>query len=135
MKNVFFLLPLILAGCATQNPSLESRFKAADVNGDGLVSRSEATNVMISQVFELYDTNGDGVVTEAEYVGGGGDAAKFREAAEATGGKMTLADAQANPAAIETMAVPFDEADVNGNGAITLEELEAYQARLVAAVR
>ena len=135
MKNVFLLLPLVLVGCASQTPSLESRFKAADVNNDGQVSRSEATNVMIAQVFEMYDTDGDGVLTEAEYVAGNGDVAKFREAAKASGGTITLAQAQANPKAIEAMAVPFDEADVDGNGAITLEELEAYKGRLMGAVR
>jgi Ca2+-binding EF-hand superfamily protein len=135
MKTPSLLLPLLVVGCATQNPSLESRFNAADVNGDGLVSRSEATNLMIAQVFALYDTNGDGTVVETEFVAGGGDTAKFRAATKATGGRMSLADAQANPAAIERMAVPFDEADVDRSGAISLEELKAYKALLEAAVR
>lgn len=135
MKVPTLLLPLFLGACATQTPSLESRFNAADKDGDGLVSRQEATNVMIAQVFEVYDTNGDGFVDEAELAAGGGDVAKFREATKDTGGRMSLADAQANPAIIEKMAVPFDEADVNGNGAISLEELEAYQAKVRAAVR
>lgn len=135
MKSLCLLLPLFVVGCATQNPSLESRFKAADKDGDGLVSRQEATNVMIAQAFETYDTNGDGFVDEAEATAGGADVAKFRAATKATGGKMSLADAQANPAIIETMAVPFDEADTNKNGAISLEELQAYKARVEAAVR
>lgn len=135
MKSLCLLLPLFLVGCATQNPTLESRFKAADQDGDGLVSRQEATNVMIAQVFETYDTSGDGFVDEAEVTAGGGDVAKFRTATKATGGKMSLADAQANPTVVEKMAVPFDEADVNKNGAISLQELEAYKALLEAAVR
>ena len=135
MKFPFLLLPLVLVGCAKQNPSLESRFNAADANGDGLLARSEATDVMIAQVFERYDSNGDGVVEEAEFVAGGGDAAKFRAATKGTGGRISLAEAQANPLAIEKMAVPFDEADVNGNGTLSLEELEAYRARLEMAVR
>ena len=129
------LSPLLLVACATQTPSLESRFNAADKDGDGLVSREEATNVMIAQVFEVYDTNGDGFVDEAEMVAGGGDATRFRKETKSTGGRMSLAAAQANPEIIETIAVPFDEADVNGNGAISLEELQAYQAKLRAAVR
>lgn len=135
MKVLSLLVALFLVACATQTPSLESRFKAADKDGDGMISRQEATDVMIAQVFEVYDTSGDGSVDEAELVAGGGDVAKFRKATKETGGRMSLADAQANPAIIETMAVPFDEADVNGNGAISLEELEAYQAKLTAAVR
>lgn len=135
MKSLSLLLPLFLVGCATQNPSLESRFNAADQDRDGLVSRHEATNMMIAQAFEAYDTNGDGFVDEAEAVAGGADAAKFRKATKTTGGRMSLADARANPSIIETMAVPFDEADVNGNGAISLEELRAYKAKLDAAVR
>jgi Ca2+-binding EF-hand superfamily protein len=135
MKRLSLLLPLVLAACATQTPTLEERFNAADVNGDGLVSRSEATNVMIAQVFEMYDTNGDGFVDEAEVVAGGGNVERFREATKPLGGKLSLPDAQASPGIVETMAVPFDEADVNGNGAISFEELEAYKAKLEAVVR
>lgn len=126
---------MILVGCASRNAALESRFNAADVDGDGLVSRSEATDMMIAEVFEVYDTDGNIVIDEAEFVAGGGDAAKFRAATKATGGRMTLADARAHPVLIEMMAVPFDEADTNGNGAISLDELAAYKARLEAAVR
>jgi Ca2+-binding EF-hand superfamily protein len=129
------LVPLFLVACATQTPSLETRFKAADKDGNGLVSRHEATDLMIAQLFEVYDTSGDGFVNEAELAAGGVDVAKFRRETKATGGRMSLADAQANPAIIKRMVVPFDEADVNGNGAISLDELKAYQARLRAAVR
>ena len=135
MKSLSLLLPLLLVGCATQTPSLESRFNAADQDGDGLVSRQEATTVMVAQGLLNFALCLHGSVDEAEAVAGGADVAKFRAATKATDGKMSLPDAQANPAIIEKMAMPFDEADVNGNGAVSLEELKAYKAKLDAAVR
>ena len=137
MKQLLIFLPAVfLAACATQTePTSEQKFNAADVDGDGKVSRSEATNIMIAEAFARFDTNGDGVVDEAEFVAAGGTAENFKQHNKSGTGKLTLAEAQASPKAIEAMAVPFDEADVNKNGAITYEELLAYRERLYAAVR
>ncbi len=66
------LLPtFLLAACATTtNPGStpESRFKEADSNGDGVVSREEATNLMIGEAFSMFDSNGDGFVDQTEFV-------------------------------------------------------------------
>ncbi len=137
MKWLFALVPAVfLAACATQpGVTSEERFKQADANGDGVVSRSEATDIMIAEAFARFDTNNDGFVDEAEFVAAGGTAEAFKKHNASGTGKLTLAEAQASPAAIERMALPFDEADVNKNGAITYEELVAYRERLYAAVR
>ncbi|MFK7852062.1 MAG: EF-hand domain-containing protein [Akkermansiaceae bacterium] len=129
------LLPLFFIGCAAQQSPLETRFKAADANGDGSVTREEATNLMISEVFVLYDTNGDGFVDAEESAAGGGNKANFQELTKSTGGRMSLADAQANPKFIEAMAVPFDEADTDKNGAISFAEVEAYVSKVESVVR
>jgi len=136
MKWPSYLAPILLAACAsTSEPTLEEKFSAADVNEDGMVSRSEATDLMIADAFQRFDRNGDGFVDEAEFLAAGGTRARFRAVSSSHPGKVTLAEAQAHPQVIETMAIPFDEADVDGNGAITLEEFRAYQARLDAVVR
>lgn len=135
MKSLLPLLPLaFLAACAVQ-PTPEQVFKNADADGDGLLTRSEATNVLIANVFKSMDTDGDGVVSEAEYIAAGGTAADFKKFDTSGTGELSLAEAQANPAAVEHMAQPFDEADVNNNGAITLEEFLAYKKKYEAAVR
>lgn len=126
----------LVASCATDPAlTLEQKFNRADVDGDGLVSRDEATDLMIGEAFGRFDTNRDGIVDAAEYLAGGGKAEDFKKMDVSGSGKLTLAQAQASPLAVEHMAVPFDEADVNGDGAITYEELVAYRRRLEAVVR
>ena len=55
MKLIMTLLPaLLLASCATTSTlSPEQKFQRADKNGDGSVSRLEATNLMIADAFVM----------------------------------------------------------------------------------
>lgn len=135
------LLPLLVVavtGCATTAPKtlpLEKRFKKADTNGDGLVTRAEFTDFVIEDAFLRYDRDGDGFVSEQEYVAGGGTAANFRKINTSGTGKATLAEARASKVIRETLVVPFDEADVSRNGYVTWEEYQAYVARRDAEVR
>jgi Ca2+-binding EF-hand superfamily protein len=137
MKALQYLLPCALvASCAsTSTPDPKHRFNQADGNGDGVVDRQEATDIIIADAFTIYDANGDGLVDEAEFVDSGGDAAKFRKAVKPGSGGLTLQEAQGNPEIVEHFAVSFDEADVNKNGAITYQEYLDYLKRLEAAVR
>ncbi|MCH7224703.1 EF-hand domain-containing protein [Haloferula sp. A504] len=137
MKLIPAAIPaVLLAACASTAPlTPEQAFKRADADGDGLLARNEATDIMIATRFKALDSNGDGKVSEAEFIAGGGTAEKFKALDPAGAGEVSLAEAQSNPAAVEHMAVPFDEADVNKNGSITLDEFLAYQASVDAAVR
>lgn len=131
-----FVPVLFLAACATAPaPTPEARFKQADANGSGTVSRSEATNLMIGEAFAMYDTNKDGVVDQAEYLAGGGTAVNFAKLNPTGSGKVTLAEAQANPLAVEHMAVSFDEADADKNGEVTYAEYSSYLEAFNEAVR
>lgn len=137
MKSLSILFPVVLlASCAsTSAPTPEQRFKQADVNRDGVVSREEATNLMIGDAFGMFDANGDGIVDEAEYVASGGTAGNFRKHVKPGSQGLTLEEVQSNPTAIEIFAVSFDEADVNKSGSITYQEYLDYIERLEAAVR
>jgi len=138
MKLILTLCPILfLASCATTPTAVtpEQRFKQADKDGSGTVSRSEATNLIIAEAFAMYDANGDGVVTEAEFVASGGSTENFRKVNTSGNGKTSLAEAQASPLVFNTFVVGFDEADTNKNGQVTLAEYQSYLALRDAAVR
>jgi Ca2+-binding EF-hand superfamily protein len=141
MKSPILLLAaaaLLLAGCATRpqsgNAALMSRFKQADTSADGKLSRKEFTDFLIAEAFANYDTNKDGFVTLAEWTAGGGS----RETFLAMGGRdgtLTLAQVQASKVAQDQMALPFDQADTDKSGYVTLEEFAAYRAAAAPYVR
>jgi Ca2+-binding EF-hand superfamily protein len=138
MKRIFAFCPLLfLASCATTPTAVtpEQRFKQADKDGSGKVSRTEATNLIIAEAFAMYDTNDDGAVTEVEYVSSGGTPENFRKVNQSGNGKVTLAEAQASPLVFNTFVVGFDEADTNKDGQVTFAEYKSYLALRDAAVR
>ncbi len=137
MKLILTLFPaLFLAGCATTSTlSPEQRFQRADKDGDGSVSRVEATNLVIADAFVMYDKNGDGRVSEAEFVASEGTPESFRKINKSGSGQISLAEAQASPVVFNTFVVSFDEADANKDGQVTLAEYQNYLKRRDAAVR
>jgi len=125
-----------MASCAsTSDPTPEQRFKKADQNGDSVVSREEATDLIIGDAFKMFDVNGDGMIDEAEYTASGGTAENFRKYNKSGSEGITLEEAKANPLVVERFAVSFDEADVNKSGTVTYDEYLDYIKRLEAAVR
>lgn len=137
MKLIVSIIPvLLLAGCATTSPpSPEQKFKKADKDGNGTVSRSEATNLIIADAFAMYDDNSDGYVTEIEFLASGGTQENFRKVNKTGSGKISLAEAQSSPLVFNTFAVSFDEADTNKNGQVTMAEYQSYLVRRNAVVR
>jgi Ca2+-binding EF-hand superfamily protein len=128
MKAIITLLPaLLLAGCATTStPSPDQKFQQADKNGNGSVSRQEATDLIIADAFAMYDSDRDGFVTEAEYVASGGTPENFRKVNKSGSGQIPLEEAQASPMIFNTFVVSFDEADANKDGQVTLAEYQSY---------
>jgi Ca2+-binding EF-hand superfamily protein len=137
MKLIKTLLPaFLLASCATTStPSPDQKFHKADKNGDGSVSRVEATNLMIGDAFVMYDSNADGFVSEEEFLASGGTPENFRKINKSGSGKISLEEAKSSPAVFNTFVVSFDEADVNKDGQVTLVEYQSYLKLRDAAVR
>ena len=101
------------------------RLRAADTNGDGMISRQEAASLpRIAKNFDAIDANRDGQVTSDEL-------RAFHQAQRAEhwkkldtdgDGKVSKAEAQANaPRLFEH----FSKLDANGDGFLSPEELKA----------
>jgi len=147
MKISALAAALGLAGAATatlasdappQSPGqgAAARFKQADANGDGMLSRDEAKSLpMVSRHFDEIDANHDGQVTADELRAWHARAreqrkdvatARFKKIDADADGKISRAEAQANA---PKLAARFDQIDANQDGYITPDELRAAQHR------
>lgn len=128
---------LLVGGCATESkrPSVEELFKQADKSGDGKVTRVEYEDFMIADMFALYDDNGDGVITEEEFVADGGTPETFKKLNASGTGKLSMKEAMGSQLIRDRVAAPFDEADIDGSGAVTWAEFQTALAKRRAYVR
>lgn len=132
----------------------QMRFKAMDLDGDGVITRSEWRGNL--QAFRQHDRNNDGVLSGDEVWVGDGNAGAVQELAEVFSdadrnndrvlsrtewygdlqtferidrnddGRISLDEFLGEPVAGTTgEEQPFDELDRNGNGVITLNEWTA----------
>ena len=135
MKTVIALTALALVSAATVVTAAEGqprrgamleRLKAADTNGDGLISKAEAAALpRLAAHFDQIDTNRDGQVSFEElrafHAAHRGDHAKAMLKKIDTDGDGKISKAEALAAA----AARFDRADTNKDGFLTLEEMKA----------
>lgn len=139
MKHVIALTALALASASSlafagdnaggpQRAAFLERLKAADTNGDGLISRSEAAALpRLAAHFDAIDANKDGQISFDElraahhaHRGGHGQHAK---ALLGPDGKVTREEFMARAAA------RFDRLDANKDGVVTADELRAGRAQ------
>ena len=101
------------------------RLKAADTNGDGMISRQEAAALpRIAKNFDAIDANRDGQVTGEELRAfHKSQRAEHWKRLDTDGdGRVSKAEAQANaPRLFEH----FNQLDANGDGFLTPEEMKA----------
>jgi hypothetical protein len=111
------------------------RFKQADADGNGQLSRTEFSDALITDAYPLYDKTGKGYFTLQEFVAGGGTTATFRDLDRSGTGRVTLAEVKANQRARDQFSQPFDGADTSRSGQVTYDEFMAYRAAAAPYVR
>lgn len=125
---------IFITGCATTPPAPTptERFKSADTNGDGKVTRAEYDTHQIGEMFARFDADKDSVITEKEYLAKGGTIERFRAIDTSGSGKISLQEATTSASGVrKTLDAPFKEADANKDGSVTLQEfLTARQEAL-----
>ena len=109
------------------------RLKAADTNGDGMISRSEAAAALPELVehFDKIDADKNGFITLQEFESAmkarhgqhGHDTLKRLD--KNGDGAISREEAQASP----RLAKHFDEIDTNKDGLLSKEELQAAHAK------
>jgi Ca2+-binding EF-hand superfamily protein len=141
MKSRSLLLAFALASAATFAAAAEhpgpqgkmmERLKAADTNGDGMISREEAKALpRIAKNFDAIDANHDGQVTmeelrafhQSQRQAHAGERWKHLDADG--DGRISRAEAAKFP----RLAEHFDAIDTNGDGFLTPDELKAAHAK------
>jgi len=109
------------------------RLRAADTNGDGMISKQEAAALpRIAKDFDAIDANHDGQLTAEELHAfhkahrGGHDRKKLDTDGD---GRISRAEAAGAP----RLAEHFDAIDTNGDGFISHDEMKAAHAKRQAA--
>jgi Ca2+-binding EF-hand superfamily protein len=129
---------LAVAAPEGQQPraSMAERLKAADTNGDGLISKEEAKALpRLAKRFDAIDANHDGQVSademrafqEQRHAGQGKKRGEHWKKLDTDGdGRVSRAEAQAGA---PRLAEHFDAIDADKDGFITPEEMKAAHAK------
>ncbi len=127
------LFPAFLISCSS-TASLEQdadNFAIADANGDGKLSRKEASDAVVLSVHYAYDTNKDGKLTFAEWRENDStaDAKLFKRRDANRDGVISLREAEASADRQRVFGDFFKEADKDGDGLLSRDEAAACSAR------
>ncbi len=119
--------PAVLAAPGAGGPrhAFAERLRAADTNGDGMLSRAEAAALpKLAERFDAIDADHDGQVTREELRDYGRQrrAERWKRLDADGDGRVSLAEAQANA---PRLAERFARLDANHDGYLTREELKA----------
>jgi hypothetical protein len=120
---------ILATGCATQSANPNENLAArVDQSKDGRISKEDFVNWNIARIFKLYDAGGKGYVTLADWqrLQGTSKDAQYKRLDAKHDGKVTLAEAQANPKVRAALGGTFADIDTNHDGWIDHKEASSY---------
>lgn len=126
------VLAVLATGCATPSADPSSSLIAkVKQSKDGRISKEEFVNWNIARIFKLYDEGGKGYVTLQDWqrLQGTSKDAQYKRLDANHDGKITLAEAQANPKVRELLGGTFADINTNHDGWIDQKEAAAYQLK------
>jgi Ca2+-binding EF-hand superfamily protein len=134
MKHLaaILLCTVLSSSCTSLSPSKQNDLVVrVNKSPSGKISKEEFTDWNIQRMFKLYDRGGKGYVTLQDWqaLEGTSRDAQYRRLDVNHDGKVTLAEAQANPKVRAVLANTFPDIDTNHDGFIDRAEAAAYQVK------
>jgi Ca2+-binding EF-hand superfamily protein len=124
-----FLCSLLTTGCSLLNPAKQNDLMVrVSQSSSGKISKEEFVDWNIKRIFKLYDRGNKGYVTLEDWqaLQGTSRNAQYRRVDRNHDGKITLAEAQANPRVRALLGSTFADIDTNHDGFIDRREAAAY---------
>jgi Ca2+-binding EF-hand superfamily protein len=134
MKHLAAILVchLLLTGCSFLSPAKQNDLVTrVNQSPSGRISKEEFVDWNIKRMFKLYDRGGKGYVTLQDWhaLEGTSRDSRFKMVDANHDGKVTLAEAQANPKVRALLGNTFPDIDTNHDGFIDRHEAAAYVAK------
>jgi len=134
MKHFIAILlcAILSSGCSFVSPAKQKDLVArVDQSPSGKISKQEFVDWNIKRIFKLYDRGGKGYVTLQDWqaLEGTSRDAQYKRLDANHDGKVTLAEAEANPKVRALLGNTFPDIDTNHDGSIDLKEAAAYQEK------
>ena len=134
MKHLAALLlcTILSSSCTFLSPAKQNDLVVrVNQSPSGRISKEEYVDWNIKRIFKLYDRGGKGYVTLQDWqaLEGTSRDAQYKRLDANHDGKVTLAEAQANPKVRALLASTFPDIDTNRDGFIDRQEAAAYQVK------
>jgi Ca2+-binding EF-hand superfamily protein len=126
------LCTILSTGCSSMNPKKQNDLVVrVNESPSGRISKEEFVDWNIKRMFKLYDRGGKGYVTLQDWqaLQGTSRDSQYKRLDVRHNGKLTLADAQANPKVRALLGNTFPDIDTNHDGFIDRKEAAAYQVK------